>query len=1180
MQEYQTDSLSSRLPSLLPEHLRAEAPAFESFLKAYFEYLESEIVTLSSQQSIDTLILEDGVGSLLLEPATVSPSPTQDSAKIITEETLGNANIQAAAFKKGEYIVGSKSKSVAEIKIVAGDKIYVKSIEGHGFEKEETITGKESRQTGVIGSYKHNNVLATNRLLDYSDIDRTSEDFLQYFQNDLIPSLDLGDTINRRLTIKNIRDLYQTKGTSDSVKFLMRILYGENATIRYPNDETIYLNDSGYNEVRRIRVVIDSGLPVATDRVIQYKVGSTFIEAEAVIENVYIDDLDLNEYSLEVTEDHRGTFVQGKAVTFIDRDGLTEYTGTVLGVVAGVGRDSSSTYMSHDDDGDVLLETGDGVLLEQLGIGSLYSYNDVIEFTGSKLDTIIHNARGAVDGLSRGGVEKIFIDTEGTNYEGGDLIVFENLTSEGGGAEAVLGSVGDEVVLENATVFGQFEITATAGQTQFGGPGVTDDAGRSIFFNDAELQVYVDDILYTPNTNYTTHDYSHRNDRVVFTTPLTAGQRVDLYTSFDRLQYEDGDNVNNEITTGRIRSVKILNGGAGYSQVPACFPGGYIYLKDLTGFIEGEVVSGSSFYGAESDQRTRATIIRIEPNNGRLVVKRLATHEGEFVDGEVLTGETSSTTEVILNAKVSSGTGGRLFAYSDNIGGIKSINLQNQGSKFTSNAVLSDTSFFPMLISTPTAIPNQNVTITGVSSGSTGVVIRYDATRHILVYKNLDGLFLDNEVVTYNNTDQFRILKSNPYNGIGQFAGEGILQEQFVTDKGQLNNVASNLQDSKYYQSHSYVIKVAESINKYRSVVKDLLHPAGHIFFGEVAIENSVTGLSPTSSFLPTIIMVMKPVLYVPNALSNSIRTALLHADMTSTGNHNGTQLLVLDESGQPVVNTDPRTGGSITEPDTEYGDSSMRSRHMNILKIVNKSIPSVNIGNARGVVRSIGSLNLQDNQKTLDYHNRKYVAADQGKIQDVYTPHDESIVMENGDRIEYEETACILCMEESVGAIVKGERGFRMISEDDETLIRLESATTINEPLYFISERNAEYGYKYVMYEDGDRIVFEDGMILTSEERSENSVSTFASFGPSFKSINTISGQRTYRISYFIKDEEDDGLMMEDGYGNLLDERSQTEGLRIHDLNNHYIDMFIPEFEARQNKRTNITYSAYVKSA
>ena len=44
--------------------------------------------------------------------------------------------------------------------------------------------------------------------------------------------------------------------------------------------------------------------------------------------------------------------------------------------------------------------------------------------------------------------------------------------------------------------------------------------------------------------------------------------------------------------------------------------------------------------------------------------------------------------------------------------------------------------------------------------------------------------------------------------------------------------------------------------------------------------------------------------------------------------------LVVLQAAGVPTPETDPRTGLAITEPFTEYGDSSHRNRHLNIFKI------------------------------------------------------------------------------------------------------------------------------------------------------------------------------------------------------------------------------------------------------
>ena len=68
--------------------------------------------------------------------------------------------------------------------------------------------------------------------------------------------------------------------------------------------------------------------------------------------------------------------------------------------------------------------------------------------------------------------------------------------------------------------------------------------------------------------------------------------------------------------------------------------------------------------------------------------------------------------------------------------------------------------------------------------------------------------------------------------GIVQFPG------RYIDTKGFLswNN---RLQDNEYYQEFSYVIRVAELMNKYKNVVKTLLHPAGTKMFGDYMISAS-----------------------------------------------------------------------------------------------------------------------------------------------------------------------------------------------------------------------------------------------------------------------------------------------------------------------------------------------------
>ena len=59
-------------------------------------------------------------------------------------------------------------------------------------------------------------------------------------------------------------------------------------------------------------------------------------------------------------------------------------------------------------------------------------------------------------------VEKIYLEASGSGYSANDIIIFEDEGTEGGGAEAIISAVGDEITLENASALDQYELIATA----------------------------------------------------------------------------------------------------------------------------------------------------------------------------------------------------------------------------------------------------------------------------------------------------------------------------------------------------------------------------------------------------------------------------------------------------------------------------------------------------------------------------------------------------------------------------------------------------------------------------------------------------------------------------------------------------------------------------------------------
>ena len=207
----------------------------------------------------------------------------------------------------------------------------------------------------------------------------------------------------------------------------------------------------------------------------------------------------------------------------------------------------------------------------------MYDPQDVMNFTGGKTDTNTLRADSNITGLTRGGIEKIYIEDGGQDYVSGDMIVFDDDATGGNGAEAIIGSTGDELILEDALAFEQYEITATSNQTVFGGvsngAAVRDDHGKPIAINlmHGKLEVHIDGVVQAQST------YSFAPDNITFTTNpnLSGGERVEIFTDKSRLLMEDGNEIlldgykttnagSVTSTDQRIRRIQITNPGAGY----------------------------------------------------------------------------------------------------------------------------------------------------------------------------------------------------------------------------------------------------------------------------------------------------------------------------------------------------------------------------------------------------------------------------------------------------------------------------------------------------------------------------------------------------------------------------------------------------------------------------------------
>lgn len=103
----------------------------------------------------------------------------------------------------------------------------------------------------------------------------------------------------------------------------------------------------------------------------------------------------------------------------------------------------------------------------------------------------------------------------------------------------------------------------------------------------------------------------------------------------------------------------------------------------------------------------------------------------------------------------------------------------------------------------------------------------YRSKGSVSSYEALFNLLFNEEIELYY--PRVDILK--PSDGKWDQANQRYINNDgFISDK-------KYIQDSYYYQSFSYVIKTGQTIDKWRSSVKKLLHPSGFELFGQVLIQ-------------------------------------------------------------------------------------------------------------------------------------------------------------------------------------------------------------------------------------------------------------------------------------------------------------------------------------------------------
>ena len=483
-----TNKISPLLEGQVPDFIQADHPVFVKFLKSYFEYLEAGELRVSVV--IDNLLLELETESFVLD---------SDDNKVVLEDAT---DATTGKFIVGETITGSTSKATATILVddlgnSTKPRLFITGQQQ--FQTGETITGGTSGSTGTVVRYRANPVQNIQQLLEYANVDNTIYDFLDQLRDSFMNAIpkELATGVDQRNLIKNIRELYRAKGTSEGHKIFMRMLLDENIEVTYPNQYMMRVSDGDWSNHTIIRC--SPGANAAGGEMIGQVITGQTSGSTAVVANALstaeggdaITEFEINPASLT------GTFTDGEVVQGTSTVQDVTMSFTVRGIV--------TSYAVTDG-------------------GKLYSAGDDLNLD---TQTAIGNgeALAEVGSIKTGSVSRVIIDDVGANYRVGDTLTFTT-TESGTTTKASTGFV--------SVVDGSLAINGTDSSSSDAGDNLVLESGSTSAF--IEFDIGLEDETGVFLLNRTTAAGANAGEKIIVE-PATDIQFVTFSCNYFNIWY-------------------------------------------------------------------------------------------------------------------------------------------------------------------------------------------------------------------------------------------------------------------------------------------------------------------------------------------------------------------------------------------------------------------------------------------------------------------------------------------------------------------------------------------------------------------------------------------------------------------------------------------------------------------
>lgn len=673
-----------------------------------------------------------------------------------------------------------------------------------------------------------------------ADIDETLDEFLIHFKKKYLADFPYLSSTDTRFLVKHILDQYRAKGSEESLKLLMKLIFDQDVEIYYPSRDIFKLSDSKWIEPKYVEVTPS----LKNASFLGKRVYSSGFNASGVVENIITKRVNGKIFDVIYLSDIIGGFRTGDVLTV---DGDTTDSPIVVGSLTTVNITYGGANYRVGDLLNVWSDNGkDGIVKVQ----SVFSQTDTVSFNiedggfGYTLDgnTQIYVANSV-----------IFIDNPSTPFSHMDSVVqvIENVYTPNTanvivGATAVSSSnasiygtvvnvantyfkvntrVGSFVGSSNVIISGNTLPVSNVTSSNIEGKligqledriGVWRDSSNTVqFYFAANTYITVDGTEKKINSvalgTGAKFEIGTLSDTQSANVSLTAvSPYLDVALNANNYSIESGTNNSNtiisqallfdDVTIGTISALKNINPGALYNastfvylETPIVKSHSYRdYIIGITAPITGSFVVGDKI------SQSNTVFGRVKSVNGNtLRVRNLSFGETFTANSTLVSGEHGSAL-------------------------ISSIALDYTANTMATNAYISTEVF-----------------------GDPGTIAEVKIVSSGFGYIEGESLMMTHKATSSVNPITIR--------GTANLGSGGKQLGYWETRTSHIDEIDIRIRDNKYYQEYSYDVIAAQSLDKYEKLVRSILHVAGTELFGSVSLASEVdTSFTASSEIAKT----------------------------------------------------------------------------------------------------------------------------------------------------------------------------------------------------------------------------------------------------------------------------------------------------------------------------------------